>query len=125
MKPKESKNAELFFEHAGEVLGVFEAQGVGNGGDAGQIEVFAAMEYLLDTADTTYRNILAGLSKGQRTVLSTIAIDGHAENVLSQSYISRHYLGAASSVQAAVRSLLAKQLISRDADTYFLDDKFL
>jgi DNA-binding MarR family transcriptional regulator len=89
------------------------------------MEVFAAMEYLLDTADTTYRNILAGLSKGQRTVLSTIAIDGHAENVLSQSYISRHYLGAASSVQAAVRSLLAKQLISRDADTYFLDDKFL
>lgn len=95
------------------------------GGDAGQIEVFAAMEYLLDTADTTYRNILAGLSKGQRTVLSTIAVDGHAENVLSQGYISRHYLGAASSVQAAVRSLLAKQLISRHADTYFLDDKFL
>lgn len=83
------------------------------------------MEYLLDTADTTYRNILAGLSKGQRTVLSTIAVDGHAENVLSQSYISRHYLGAASSVQAADRSLLAKQLISRDADTYFLDDEFL
>ena len=58
------------------------------GGNAGQIEVLAAMEYLLDTADTTYRNILAGLSKGQRTVLSTIAVDGHAENVLSQSYIS-------------------------------------
>lgn len=92
---------------------------------AGQNEVIDALRYLLDTADTTYRNTLAELSKGQRTVLCTIAVNGRAENVLSQAYISQNYLGATSSVQAAIRSLLARQLISRDAGTYFLDDKFL
>ena len=47
-------------------------------------------------------------------------------NITSPEFIHRHGLGAVSSVQSAARSLLKRQLITRDPQKqYYLDDKFL
>lgn len=47
-------------------------------------------------------------------------------NIMSSEFINRHGIGLVSSVQTAARSLLKRQLLTRDPQNrYFLDDKFL
>ena len=91
----------------------------------GTTELNATLNHILDAESVGFSTILAQLTKGQRAVLAAIAMEGHVKNALSQDFLARNRLGAVSSVQAALRSLLKKQLISRTEGTYYIDDKFL
>lgn len=80
---------------------------------------------ILDNESVSCKTVLSMLTSNQRQLLSAISMSGKALNVLSNDFVSRHHLGATSSVQSALRSLLKKQLVSRDGDAYYLDDKYM
>ena len=80
---------------------------------------------ILDNESVSCKTVLSMLTSNQRQLLSAISVSGKALNVLSNDFVSRHHLGATSSVQSALRSLLKKQLVTRDGDAYYLDDKYM
>lgn len=83
------------------------------------------LDRIVDTESGNCKNILSMLTANQRQLLSAISMSGKALNVLSNDFVSKYHLGATSSVQSALRSLLKKQLVSRDGDAYYLDDKYM
>lgn len=91
-----------------------------------QTFLFERVDEILTSNADSYRDLLSGLTPNQRALLTAVAVDGRAMNITSTEFISRHGLGAVSSVQSAARSLLKRQLLTRDPEKrYYLDDKFL
>lgn len=88
--------------------------------------LFERIDEILTSNEDSYRDLLSGLTPNQRALLTAVAVDGKAMNITSTEFISRHGLGAVSSVQSAARSLLKRQLLTRNPEKqYYLDDKFL
>ena len=88
--------------------------------------LFERVDEILTSNADSYRDLLSGLTPNQRALLTAVAVDGKAMNITSTEFISRHGLGAVSSVQSAARSLLKRQLLTRNPEKrYYLDDKFL
>ena len=88
--------------------------------------IFARIDELLTSNTDAFQDLLSGLTPNQRALLSAVALEGRAMNITSTEFIHRHGIGAVSSVQSAARSLLKRQLMTRDPQKqYYLDDKFL
>lgn len=82
-------------------------------------------EILTANADS-YKDLLSALTPNQRALLSAVAVEGNAMNITSSEFANRHGLGPVSSIQSAARSLLKRQLLTKDPQKrYYLDDKFL
>jgi uncharacterized protein len=69
----------------------------------------------------SYINLITSL---QFRLLKALAKDGGGGGVTSKDYLTRHNLGAASSVNTALKSLFEKDFIHFDDEKYFLNDKF-
>ena len=80
-------------------------------------------EILADN-EHAYRENLSRMSYKQKAVLYAIAIDGIARQVTGTDFITRHSLGSASSVQAAIRVLLENDWITMQEKEYCVADKF-
>ena len=59
----------------------------------------------------------------QKQLLYAIALDGEAEGITSSTFIKRHSLDSASSVQAATKRLLEKDLLTKEDKIYRLTDR--
>lgn len=79
------------------------------------------------TAHTDYfQELLSALTPNQRALLLAIAREGRATNIASSDFVNRYGLGSVSSVQSAARSLLKRQLITRNpGKEFYLDDKYM
>ena len=83
-----------------------------------------AIEHQLEYSDTIFREILSNIAEKQKAVLYAIAKDGEAQNITSASFIRRHSLASASSVQSAVKKLLERDIITQTNKVYSVTDKF-
>ena len=83
-----------------------------------------AIEHQLEYSDTIFREILSNIAEKQKAVLYAIAKDGEAQNITSASFIRRHSLASASSVQSAVKKLLERDIITQTNKMYSVTDKF-
>ena len=83
-----------------------------------------AVNYILDMFNETYADILEKLPYKQREVFCAIAHDGKAKGITGKAFIKRHHLQTVSVVNAAVRGLLDKDLITEDKGTYSVYDPF-
>lgn len=83
-----------------------------------------AIELILDSREFYAKELLSQLSPSQKALLYAVARDGVSRNVTSAAFIGRHKLASASSVQGAVRSLLARDLLTETAKTYRVSDPF-
>lgn len=72
-----------------------------------------------------YSETLARLSLPQKELLMAIATDGHAQRVTSSQFVKRHHLKSASSVQAAMRQLMALGIVSVEKNEYYVEDQLL
>ncbi len=86
--------------------------------------VDSAEEYILDMFTETYSDLLDKLPEKQREVFLAIAREGKAKGITSKSFVKRHHLQTVSTVTAAVRSLLDKDLITEDKGVYTVYDPF-
>ena len=83
-----------------------------------------AISALIDSYDTVFREILSNVPEKQKELLYAIALDGEASAITSSAFIRRHSLSSASSVQAAAKKLLEKELVTMNQKTYSVSDRF-
>ena len=93
------------------------------GGTASVAHFEAALASVLRSEHAHFARIWEKAAKGQRLVL--LALARERGFVLGTDYRGRHALGAASSVQRAVETLVADELVARDRDGYRISEPFL
>lgn len=79
---------------------------------------------LLDN-DRKYSEMLAKLSLPQKELLYAIASEGKAKQITSSKFVKKHQLRSASSVQSAIKRLIEYHLVSKEENTYFVDDELM
>lgn len=83
-----------------------------------------SLNEILADNEHTYRENLSRIPSKQKAVLYAIAIDGVAQQVTGMDFITRHSLGSASSIQAAIRVLLDNDWITMREKQYSVSDLF-
>lgn len=84
----------------------------------------SALNNILNTYSTIFREILSQLPLKQKELLYAIVGEGKATGLSSEDFIRRHSLSSSSSVQSSLRMLLNKEIITRNENTYSLSDRF-
>lgn len=74
--------------------------------------------------EATYQTFLKLVTPGQGKLLKAIAIEGSVDELLNQSFISKHGLGATSSVKSAAKALVEKELLLDNKGFYQIYDRF-
>lgn len=83
-----------------------------------------SLNEILADNEHAYRENLSRIPSKQKAVLYAIAIDGVAQQVTGIDFITRHSLGSASSIQAAIRVLLDNDWITMREKQYSVSDQF-
>lgn len=83
----------------------------------------AAIDNMISSNDTIFREILSNIPEKQKELLYAIAKDGEAERITSAAFIKRHSLTSASSVQSAMKKLLEKDIITEINKVFSVTDK--
>ena len=81
------------------------------------------VDEMIASNDTIFREVLSNIPEKQKALLYAIAKDGEAERITSSDFIKRHRLASASSVQAAMKKLLEKDLITEINKVFSVTDK--
>lgn len=93
------------------------------GGVCSMETIQAAINNMIDSNDTIFREILSNIPEKQKTLLYAIAKEGEAEHITSAEFIKRHSLSSASSVQSAAKKLLEKDFITEINKVYSVTDR--
>ena len=83
----------------------------------------AAIDNMIASNDTIFREILSNIPEKQKELLYAIAKDGEAEHITSADFIKRHSLTSASSVQSAVKKLLERDIITEINKVFSVTDR--
>ena len=83
-----------------------------------------ALKNVIQTQETSYKDTLSNISAKQKPVLFAIAKEGEATNMTSVKFLKENNLGSSSSVQAALKGLLEKDIITRTEKGYKVYDYF-
>ena len=83
-----------------------------------------ALKNVIQTQESSYKDTLSNISAKQKPVLFAIAKEGEAVNMTSIKFLKENSLGSSSSVQAALKGLLEKDIITRTERGYQVYDYF-
>lgn len=83
----------------------------------------AAIDNMIASNDTIFREILSNIPEKQKELLYAIAKDGVAEHIMSADFIKRHKLSSASSVQSAANKLLDRDIITESNKVFSVTDR--
>lgn len=132
----EKRNRQISAENVGKVYNLFkghtyyiqktfnEAFADTPDGEECTLEIIrSAIDNMISSNDTIFREILSNIPEKQKEVLYAIAKDDQAERITSAYFIKRHSLSSASSVQSAVKKLLEKDTITEINKVYSVTDK--
>lgn len=84
-----------------------------------------SIDDIIEDNGHAYSRMLSQIPVRQKELLYAIAKEGKAEKITGGTFIKRHTLLSASSVQAAMKKLLELDLITQDAGFYTIPDRFL
>jgi len=84
-----------------------------------------AIQNIVRLQEPFYREILSAMPSKQKALLYAIAKEGNAVGLTSSEFISRHSLSSASSVQAAMRGLREKDLVTEENNSARIYDVFM
>lgn len=82
-----------------------------------------AINSMIAYNETIFREILSNIPEKQKELLYAIAKEGNAKQILSGAFIKRYSLASSSSVQAATKKLIDKDLITETNNVYSVTDK--
>jgi len=82
-----------------------------------------AIEDMIASNDTIFREILSNIPEKQKELLYAIAKEGEAERITSTKFIKSHKLTSASSVQSAANKLLERDIITEINKVYSVTDR--
>lgn len=86
--------------------------------------VYRTISSVAKSYEPVYQNILINLSERQKELLIAIAKEERATEIMSADFIRRHGLQSPSSVQSAVKQLVAKEIVVKKEDGYRIPDLF-
>lgn len=75
--------------------------------------------------EASFQTILRLITPAQRRLLKAVAKEGEVQEINGKSFLTRHGLGAASTVNSAAKSLVEKELLLESHGTYSVYDRFL
>lgn len=84
-----------------------------------------ALSQIINQNEEAYKDTLFQLSIKQRDLLVAIGQEDKASQITGASFIKRHHLSSASSVQKSAQALIEKQLLTQQQGTYEIYDKFM
>lgn len=93
------------------------------GSECGIDTIHRAIDEMITSNDTIFREILSNIPEKQKALLYAIARDGEAVRITSADFIKRHSLASASSVQSAAKKLLEKDYITEINKVFSVTDK--
>lgn len=85
----------------------------------------SSIEQTIASYENIFKGILSMLPEKQKELLIAISKEKNAKNITSAAFIHKHSLASASSVQAATKQLLDKQLVTFDDLSYSVYDRFM
>ncbi len=88
-------------------------------------DVNRAIVQLVDSKSAQYESLAQFLSSNQFNLLKAIASDGIAAEPTGAKFIRQHNMVSASAVQAALKSLVEKEIIYRTRRGYMIYDRFM
>lgn len=91
----------------------------------GRADVNGLLHEIVDENEATFQTLLRLITPAQRKVLRAVAAEQEVTEINGKSFISRHKLGAASTVNAVVKSLVEKELLLEHNGSYSVYDRFL
>jgi AAA+ ATPase superfamily predicted ATPase len=83
-----------------------------------------AIKSRIESYQPLFQGTLSLLPERQKEVLYAIAKEGKAQNITSAEFIKKHSLLSASSVQAAIKQLTEKEIITENNKIYQIYDRF-
>ena len=95
-----------------------------NGKEITTAEIDDVTQELVNEQEVAFVNYYDSLTDNQAALLSAIAQDKTVTSILSQDFISRHNLPAASSVSLALKTLLNREFIYKYNGSYIIYDRF-
>lgn len=84
-----------------------------------------AIDDMIASNDTIFREILSNIPEKQKELLYAIANEGIVTRITSSEFIKSHSLTSASSVQSALSKLMDRELVTETNKEYSLNDKLL
>lgn len=95
-----------------------------NGKEITTTEIDDVTLELVNEQEVAFVNYYDSLTDNQAALLSAIAQDKAVTSILSQDFISRHNLPAASSVSLALKTLINREFIYKYNGSYIVYDRF-
>jgi hypothetical protein len=91
----------------------------------GNVDIDMALQEILSENEATFQTLLRLITPSQRKLLKAVASEGEVAEINGKNFITRHKLGAASTVNAAAKSLVEKELLLEYHGKYSVYDRFL
>lgn len=79
---------------------------------------------ILEELSDSYKRLMSNIPIRQKELMYAIAKEGHATKILSSTFIRKHSLQSASSVQVAIAKLQDLGIVSHNEKSYFIQDNF-
>ena len=83
-----------------------------------------ALNNIVQVQEPFYQEILTNIPTKQKSLLFAIVKEGNATSITSGAFIKRHKLVSASSVQAALKALYEKDIVTNQQGAWFVYDVF-
>ena len=84
-----------------------------------------AVRQIVDESEYAYQTLIASYPAGSVRLLKAIAHAGVVPEINSGDFIARYRLKATSSVNAAIKNLLKKEMVYKTPKGYVVYDRFL
>lgn len=88
-------------------------------------DILHTVDTIIKETSITYTDILYQLPSRQKDILIAISKERKATEITGQTFVKKYNLPSTSTIQAAVKSLLDKQLVTVHQGVYEVYDKFL
>ena len=88
-------------------------------------DVDMMLEEIVNENEATFQTLLRLITPAQRKLLKSVASEGEVTAINGKNFLSRYKLGAASTVNAAAKSLVEKELLLEHHGRYSVYDRFL
>ena len=90
-----------------------------------QSDIDETLHDITEENEATFQTMLRMITPAQRKLLRAVAKEVEVEEITGKTFLSAYHLGAASTINAATRSLVDKELLLDDNGRYSVYDRFL
>lgn len=91
----------------------------------GKADTDMTLQEIVTENEATFQTLLRLITPAQRKLLKAIAREGEVSEINGKNFLSRNNLGAASTINAAAKSLVDKELLLEHQGIYSVYDRFL